>query len=888
MFARSTVRRVALCASVSCGVLMLAQPALAQNAGTEKAEDVIVVTGSLIRQKAIPSPVAVVSGAEIEARGLTNAAELVQTLPANVGSEAGTNQLSQPLTTGTAQFNLRNLGLGSTLVLVNGRRQTLSAAANNDGSTFVDINSLVPLIAIERLDVVKDGAASTYGSDAVAGVVNFITRKRVDSPQVQGRVSLVDGSQQYNFSGIAGIDIGDAGHLVLAASYYESTRLASGDRDFSTAATFGRPTWHAVSSYGQPGSYYVPSLSKYLPDPNCTNAAFPESYQGSPTDLCRFDFSGYYDLIPKERRIQAFASYNGKIGDDIELNLEAAYANTRNKNTSSPSYPILAVTPVVPASHPDNPFGENVYFRGRLLNGAYGPTISRYYYDTFRLAGGLDGKFSDAWNWSVNATYSQQTMLYDKPDTLKTKLINALKGLGGANCDPFTGTAGQGNCVYFNPFGSAALGTGTANSDALVRSLIGYTNSHGKTTLATLDGLVSGDLFALGDEMVQAAFGVQYRRSTFAHNNSDLMEQGELITIGQAPDFSGKQETFAAFGEVRVPFASFAEVNLSGRYEKYKDGFGRFTPKVSFLANPVDMISIRGSWGKAFRAPSIYQLAAVQAAQPGVTDPKSAAFVFVNTKTLGDPTLRPEKSTNWNIGATFKPVSGIELNVDYFKFKYEDLIVKENPQPFINQANLDDLAGLSGTDAQLRVLRNAQGNLQQVSLNFINASSVNVQGLDVGARSWFDIGEGKVELRADWAHFTKYDLKLTSVAAVTDGLGSVNFNNFAGSMPQDRLEYGAYFELGAHKFNVLGHFISGYTNDRSGITNKKIGSHHTWDVQYSVDLDKVAGIDGTSLTIGAINVTDKDPPVAQLFLGYDTQIHDPRGRVIYVGVNKTF
>ena len=107
-------------------------------------------------------------------------------------------------------------------------------------------------------------------------------------------------------------------------------------------------------------------------------------------------------------------------------------------------------------------------------------------------------------------------------------------------------------------------------------------------------------------------------------------------------------------------------------------------------------------------------------------------------------------------------------------------------------------------------------------------------------------------------------------------------------MPQDRVDYGVHFDLGAHKFNALGHFVSGYTNDRAGITNKKIASQHTWDVQYSVDLEKLAGLDGVGLSVGAINVTDKKPPVAQLYLGFDSQIHDPRGRVVYLGVNKTF
>jgi iron complex outermembrane receptor protein len=887
MLVNRNIWKGALCASASLGAVWLAQPALAQD-GTDAADTrEIVVTGTLIRQTSIPSPLAVVSGDDIAARALTNAAELVNTLPSNAGSEAGTDQLGQPLTSGTAQFNLRNLGLGSTLVLLNNRRQTLSAVANNDGSTFVDINSLVPLIAVQRLEVVKDGAAATYGSDAVAGVVNFITRKKVDRPEISARVNFIDGAQQYNLDGIAGFEVA-GGDLVVAASYYRSTRLASYKRKFSTAATFGRPAWHSVSSYGMPGSYYVPSLGGYRPDPDCTNAAFPDSYKLSPTDFCRFDFSGYYDLIPKEERIQAFASYNATLGDAINLNLEAAYAKTKNTNTSSPSFPILAVSPIVPASHPDNPFGEAVYFRGRLLNGEYGPSVTHNNYETFRIAGGLDGELAKGWNWSVNATYSQQTAFYNKPDTIKTAFVNALNGLGGPDCNPATGTPGVGSCHYFNPFGSAYLGTGTANSAELVKSLIGYSDLHGKASLVTVDGVLSGDLFELGSETVQAAVGAQYRRSTFRHDWGDLINSGELITLGQAPDFSGSQETYSVFGELKVPFGSVAEANFSGRYEKYKSSFGRFTPKISVLAYPFDMLTLRASWGKAFRAPGVYQQFAVQSAQPGVTDPKSGAFVFVNTRTFGSRDLDPERSTNWNLGLTFTPVRNVELNFDYYNFKYKDLIVKENPQPFINQANLDDLAGLSNTAAQQRVHRDVNGNLQLVDLNFINASSVEVEGFDAGARVWFDTGAGRFELRGDWSHVVKYDIRTVAGGATIDGLGSVNFNNLGHSMPQDRVEYGVYWSLGAHSLNVLGHYVSGYRNDRTGITDTRIKSHNTYDVQYSVTLEDLVGLAGTTLTVGAINVFDKDPPVAQLYLGFDPTVHDPRGRVVYVGVNQKF
>jgi iron complex outermembrane receptor protein len=846
----------------------------------------VLVTGSLIRQATLPSPTDVVDLERVEQAAVSNASDLVRLLPANAGSEAQVDQLNQPLTSGTAQFNLRNLGLGSTLVLLNGRRQALSAVASNDGSTFVDINSLAPLIALQRLEVVKDGGAATYGSDAVAGVVNFITRKSVDRPELSAKYMLMDGAEQVDVQALGGAEL-LGGDLVLAASYYSSSTLGTDERSFSRARTFGRPAWHSVSSYGQPGSYFRPSLNQFAPDPNCTNPVFTDSYRNSPADaFCRFDFSEYFDLLPEEDRQQVFATWNGDLAPGVRLNLEAGYSRTHSSVRSSPSFPILAVSPVVPASHPDNPFGEAVRFRGRLLGEDYGASIATFDYDTYRVAGGLEGDFDFGWTWSVNAAYSQQDVVYDKPDTLATPLQNALNGLGGPGCNPATGQPGVGPCVYYNPFGSARLGTGTANSPELIRSLIGFTGLHGESELFVIDGLATGKVLDWQGGTIAGAIGVQYRNSSFTHDWSDLVNAGELITVGQAPDFSGDQETASIFGELQVPFGDDLQLQLSGRYEKYKDSFDNFSPKVAVLYQPFDMLSLRASYGKAFRAPSIYQQVAVQSAQPSVND--RGTFVFVNTQTFGRSDLRPEKSENYNFGATFRPLRGLEFNVDFYGFEYTDLIVKENPQPIIDQANADTAAGLTGTPAQQRVQRDVLGNINLVRLNFVNASSVETTGVDVSARYTLDTDWGRWTLDAAWTHVSTYDIKFTPNSPTISGVGSVNFNNLGRSLPEDRVEGGVTWDSGPHQVVGLIHYVSGYKNDRTGITNPNIESHTSADLQYNLTLADTWGASTTKLTFGVINVTDEEPPLAQLNLGFDPMVHDPRGRVLYLGVNQAF
>jgi len=882
---RATVAWSALALMATAAGAQTAAPTTPSGSDEQQGGD-IVVTGSLIRQSSTPSPTDVLDSKALQTRAIVNASELVRALPANAGSEAQVDSLNQVLTAGTAQFNLRNLGLGSTLVLINGRRQTLSALASTDGSTFVDINSRVPLISVQRVETVKDGGAATYGSDAVAGVINFITRRKVDRPEFTGRINFIDGARQYDIEGIAGFELG-GGDLVIAGSYYSSTRLATTERRFTQAKTFGRPTWHSVSSYGQPGSFFLPSQKRFVPDPDCTNAAFPDSYRNSATDtFCRFDFSGFYDIIPKEERAQGFASYNVALNDTTHLNLEGAYAYTNSKTTSSPSFPILSISPVVPASNPYNPFGEDVLFRGRLRGSSYGPTITTNRYNTFRLAAALDGQLAQVWTWSVASTFSQQTALYDKADTISSRFQNALRGLGGPNCNPATGVPGVGSCSYVNVFGSSQLNPASANSPELIASLFGTTDLRAKSSLATIEAVTSGDLFTYSGGTAAGALGVQYRNSYFRHNWSDLVNAGELITLGQAPDFSGRQKVYSVFGEVRLPYGDLFEAQISGRYEKYESSFGNFSPKFALLMRPADWLSFRGSYGRAFRAPSIYQSVAVQSSQPSVSD--GGVFLFVNTQARGNPNLRPEKSTNYNLGGTVKPVPGLELSADFYSFKYKDLIVKENPQPIINQARADTAAGRTDTPAQQRIQRDATGALQLVRINFINASSVRTKGLDISGHYSVDTGIGRLEANAAWNHIINYRIQLSPGGAVIDGAGSVNFNNLGRSLPRDRVEYGLGWSSGMHAVNALGHYVSSYTNDRTGITNNHIKSFNTFDLQYVLTLEDLVGSGASSFTFGVINVADKDPPVAQLNLGYDPIVHDPRGRVFYLAVNQKF
>ncbi len=839
----------------------------------------VVVTGSRLAGGDRVAPVETVHRTVIAAAGVGDAGQLTRLVTANSGSEAQVDQLNQPQSSGTAQFNLRNLGLGSTLVLVDGQRWTSSAVVATDGSAFVDINALVPLIALERIEVVKDGASAVYGSDAVAGAVNFITRTAVDHPELSARYAFADGSDETLVQGLGGWTL-LGGDLTVAASRFHRSALSTDERDFAQAQTYGRAPWTAVTSYGQPGSYYRPSRRAYSPDPSCGDPAFQSAYLNSATDsFCRLDYSDFFDLAPEETRTQVFADYRRPVGD-MRLSLQAAGSATSTTARQTPSLPILARSLSVPASHPDNPFGEDVLFRGRLLGAEAGASKAQFDYRTWRVAAGLDGDFSGGWRWSLAATASRQHVAYDKPDVIGSALQNALNGLGGPGCDPAAGTPGVGACRYFNPFGSAYLGTGAPNSAALIDSLIGSAGLRGAASLTTADASTSGQALGWDGGSVDLAMGLQFRRSAFRHDWKDLVNRGDLLTAGYSPDFDGDQQALAAYAEARLHLGDRIEAQLAGRYEAY-DGEGRFNPKAAVRWEVVDALALRASWGQGYRAPSVYAQSGAQAAQPSVLD--RGAFVFVNTLTSGDPELKPEKSESLTFGAQWRPLDGLELSLDAWRFDYRDQVVKESAQAVINQAAADDLAGRTGTDAQSRLTRSASGALTFVQLYFINASSIETQGVDLSARYGRDLWGGRASAAADWTYVDRYDIRLNASAGAVSGVGSTNLNNIGRSLPRNRGELVLDWRDGRQALTGLVHYTAGYANDRSGITDASIASQTTIDLLYT----RSVGTD-IDLTLGAVNIADKAPPLAQFAFGYDPVVADPRGRVISLGFTKRF
>ena len=373
--------RVRLCAAVSLAALIGAgaAPVMAQDApSTERAQarEVITITaGRASGAGALDRPVARISQDDLRAGGQEDLGRALAFNPAIVGSEFNDDPGTQNNTSGTASVNLRGLGLGASLVLINGQRQTITSVAADDGSTFVDMNALAPGIAIARVEILKDGASPLHGSDALAGVINVITRDRFEGLEL-----VVEGRRPDSFGGagnsgqaamIAGRDFG-AVHLMGAIS----ARRTDGVEGFETDFVPGT----GISTLGQPGSYYIqaPGGGFALTNPaggpvpildrDCAAAGGLPLVLGAATPfgdpgLCQLDFGQFFSLIPDETRINALTALTAGLGGAV-LTVRAGLAHTELTRGNSPSLPALNF-PTIPVANPGNYLGADVTWLGR-------------------------------------------------------------------------------------------------------------------------------------------------------------------------------------------------------------------------------------------------------------------------------------------------------------------------------------------------------------------------------------------------------------------------------------------------------------------------------------------------------------------------------------------
>lgn len=860
--------------------LALSIPQLSNAQGDDKIIEEVIVTGSYlsnIRQSEVASPTTVLGEDHLNNIGAANIGDLVQNLTINNGSQNNPDAFTQNATVGTSNFNLRGLGVASTLVLLNGRRQVYTSALTNDGINFVDTNALVPQIAIKRIEIVKDGAAAIYGTDAVAGVVNFITDDEFRGSAVNLRYSEVTGEGNQDDSTVE-MKFGwgnDNTSYMVAGSYYDRSPLTTADRRLSRAQD-------DTSSLGNPGAFFLLGQLPVIDPTGCSSQggipipnagaqgalnAFGLPFQGG---FCGFDFGDFFNLVPEEKRLNLFGSVKHDLGNDSEFRFEAAYAENDAVRGNSPSFPFLQLgSAVVPADNPGNVFPASVgpvLFFGRVSGNGGTVSPSRGESETFRLSAELEGKFlnSDNWRYDTALSYSRNDFLLSTEDTVTERFSNALNGLGGANCDVVNGVRGQGDCQFFNPFSTSF--NVLPNDPALLDYIIDTQLIDSYSELAVFDAVVAGKVGETASGDIGLAVGVQYRREEFSRDYDDLSNRDAFAFIIGSPDFINDRDITAVFAETSIPLSSKLDLSAAIRYEDYGGAIGdTIDPKVSLLYRAHDAVSLRGSYSTSFRAPSQFQVGGQTTSLNQVIDPLSGSAAFAAVRNV-DPgpngrNIKPEQSEAINFGASFNP-GNFSLDVDYWRFDFTDAIISENFQAIVN-------ADPTGP----RVVRSPAGTILFVFTDFVNASSIETDGIDIAANYDFETSVGIISPFLDFTKVFNYDINDPQAGNV-EGAGNRNFTNFGSPTPETRYTAGINYTGEKLNARLAYRYIDSFTDDQNDV---EVDDFNSVDAQINYSISE-----NYSATLGVTNLTDQDPPQVFTNGGFESRTHDPRGRVIYI------
>ena len=840
----------------------------------------VMVTGSYIKGSPTDgaSPVEIVDRDTIEDIGATSIADITRNLSVNSGSENNSDSFTQGATQGTSNVNLRGLGLSSTLILVDGRRHTLTGATANDGSAFVNTNA-IPVVALERVEVLKEGAASIYGSDAVAGVVNYIFRRDFTGVEleVSSQEADISGQTDDRVSVIWGAENGDT-NFVLAASVLDRSPMSGADFDPSLAQLgisglgtsfllFGPDT---VESGPYTGTY---TPFQNVPDPSCVankGILIPQA-SGS---RCGFVYGPRFNVVNDEDHESMYGSFKTLLANGNALEID--YMSTAidvNDNPQSPSYPALSYLSPANAIMPGtggSPFAVPVLWLGRALGSAFPSPNAPREIETDRFSIGLSGDFDNGFDWDAHYTVSSEDFYGQQPDTSTSRFSAAIKGNGG--------NSGNQTWDLFTP---------TNNSADLIQWISTSQQTWTETELAVFDFIVTGEW---GE--VDIASGFQYRDETFnvARGASSIAQfdaagnitvPADLLFLGGGLESNASRDAMAVFIEGSMNASDKLEINGALRYEDLETD-SSINPKISFRYQATDNLALRASFSTSFREASLAQLTSTTIGLQGIQDyntdgsPKGGT-TFIRIAQANNPNLDAEESDNMNIGAIWRPTDKLSMKLDYWAIEYSDVITIESAQGKV-AANPNDPD----------VKRTTGGTLTGVTTKYFNAAFVNTSGLDFESTYDFDTPWGQAQVGVNMMHMFEYEIPLNG--STVDVVGKFNHDNFARSLPETKAVFHAALESGNNSLALFGRYTTDYSTTRpldaiatSRGFSQKIDSFFTVDLMdsYTIQMSDSE----LKLSVGVTNLFDEEVPLVYdaANWSYDPKHHDPRGRMVYVG-----
>ncbi len=702
--------------------------------------DAIEVTGSRLSRAAMEGalPVTVINRDDIVATGKISVADALRSSTFN--SFGSYTSISGSSGQGQSVASLRGLGSNRTLVLVDGRRVATSPSLQGSG---VDLNT-IPLAAVERIEVLSDGASAVYGSDAIGGVINVILRKDYSGVEISAGFGRPDnkGGNEESASIVAGTSTGDS-RMLFGAAYTSSEPIFLRDRDYSrgspgtrnSAGSYDLSGTTGISLYGNtvfnadfshtfatPAAGCVESLGFYAlrDDIHALTDA-----DGSPG--CGFDFTQYAADTTDVTTSSLFVKYAYDIDYDLSFEITASYAQSESFGRFAPAPDLIFMPadtrdPDDPSSTNNNPYNEDIYILHRFL--PLGTRDNRNRSGVLSVLPVLKYNFGN-WDIEAGARISRFTFTELGSGYLLRSVAREAVASGA-----------------YNPFN---LAQPVASDDTTtLPSMVVTTTRDGLTEYRELFSTVRVPLFTLPAGTVDSAWGAEYRKERFFDRYDSQSEAG---TVGGSSGNSsdGKRNAYAVFGEIVLPVTATIEADVAARYDHYSDAAGgAFSPKISARWQALDNLTVRGSAGRGFRAPLLSELNAkdafsaesardlVTCRAADVPDAQCAERQY-DTFIRANPDLQPEKSTQFGVGIAMQPRDWIDFTLDYYNITIQDSLTTYSVQSLIFR----ELLGTPLPDGTY-IERRASGSIAEVGTTTDNIAEISTDGLDFGLNTRFD------------------------------------------------------------------------------------------------------------------------------------------------------
>ena len=739
--------------SVTAGLLGAAMVfATAYGQEGEELEEIVVTGSYLYTGVDSPSPVSVIDGEDIRLEAPQDLMQyFVTSVPQNYSGDtsAQTGANGQPRVRGggrSAQINLRGIGDENTLTVINGRR-SINSVIDGQGWPSPDLNAMVPRIAIGRTEILLDGGSALFGSDPVAGVVNFITRDdfRGFDVSIDTRINeAVTDANDYTFGAIWGAG-NETTSGIFSIEFTETDRIGIGDIEFADDPDPDvTPETGTGLTVIQGGAFDAPFRATWV-DPDCGNPELGPpllaKYPAVDADFTRevastmdatvcAQPSGYNpgNVIQHDKKLLTlYTSAEHNFSDELRAGVELNFGRERIAETDLwgdniartwAVPPILLGTDFAIPTH--NPGYQRAKSLDRRIGVARGMSVPVYMeaetlpygeeFDAFtradhlRAVFSLDGQLTGSWEWSFDVQTAYFQSYQGVRDMLKANLPLALNGYGGPDCgvsDPFNTDVmpGVGFCHYYNPFMSSGLpnaeSLGLANDREMVEWLSPNRLDVFQNNFTSADFLVTGEVGELAGGPIGLAAGVATRRESMERDSDVLANQGQLASVGTFNDWSGKQSVNSVFAEAALPLTDSVNVQLAVRNEEYDNGLSQTTPKVALNWTATDDLTLRASYGTSFRGPSIVHSSASQIIQGmnmanvtvgGMSFGAMGGISFIY-EIASNPDVKPQTADNLSIGFDYDITDNHSVGATWVAFDFQDRIVTPTAPTVMNGAN---------------------------------------------------------------------------------------------------------------------------------------------------------------------------------------------------------